>query len=519
MRRNAILLMAVLTGVAAAPAQAKPDAAKLMEATIQGTRAQFAAGALTCHDLVEFYLDRIHAYDQKGAAINTMLYVNPAVLKEADRMDAAHKAGSSLPPLWCVPVVLKDNYDTKDMPTTGGSKSLQKAQPAKDATVVARLRKAGALVLGKTNLSEFALTGVTRSSLGGQTKNPYDLTRTPGGSSGGTGAALAANFALAGTGSDTVNSVRSPASANSVVGFRATNGLVSRAGIIPVSATQDSAGPLARTVSDVAIMLQVMAGYDPEDPKTGLAVGHVAPSYVSALKPDGLKNLRVGVLKTLFGNEEKNRPVNKVMAHAIDIMKQQGAVVVEVENPKFFTDMLGKTDDVQKFEYQQLLNGYLAGQGDHVPVHTLQEVLASGGYDKQTLQSFLLDAENHGMNEPEYWKRITNIRDLRIELANFMAKNQLDVLVFPEQRELVAEISTLNQPARNGHLAALTGFPEITLPAGFSAPTQAAPLGVPVGLSILGRPWSEFTLLHAAYSFEQAANARKPPRSTPPLSE
>lgn len=519
MRRNALLLTAILMGAAAGPTQAKPDASGLMEATIQGTHAQFAAGSLTCHQLVEFYLERIHAYDQKGAAIDAMLYVNPEVLKEADRLDAAHKAGSQLPPLWCVPMVLKDNYDTQDMPTTGGSKSLQGARPVKDATVVARLRKAGALMLGKTNLSEFALTGVTRSSLGGQTKNPYDLTRTPGGSSGGTGAALAANFALAGTGSDTVNSVRSPASANSVVGFRATNGLISRAGIIPVSTTQDSAGPLARTVGDVAILLQTMAGYDPDDPKTGLAAGHVAPSYVSALKPDGLKNLRVGVLKTLFGTEEKNQPVNKVMAHAIDIMKQHGAVVTEVENPAFFTDKLGKTDDVQKFEYQQLLNDYLEGQGGHAPVHTLQAVLASGGYDKQTLQGFLTDADKHSMNEPEYWKRITHIRDLRIELANFMAKNKLDVLVFPEQRELVSEISTLNQPARNGHLAALTGFPEITLPAGFSDPTQTAPLGVPVGLSILGRPWSESMLLHAAYSFEQATHARKPPSSTPELSE
>ena len=519
MRRNAILLTAILTGLAAGSAQAKPDTTGLMEATIQSTRAQFAAGSLTCHGLVEFYLGRIRAYDQKGPAIDAMVYVNPDALKEADLLDASHQAGTELPSLWCVPIVLKDNYNTKDMPTTGGSRSLQNARPDKDATIVARLRKAGALILGKTNLSEFALTGVTRSSLGGQTKNPYDLTRTPGGSSGGTGAALAANFALAGTGSDTVNSVRSPASANDVVGFRPTAGLLSRAGIIPVSTTQDSAGPLARTVGDVAVMLQAMAGYDPADPKTALAVGHVSPSYVSALQPGGLKNLRVGVLKTLYGTDEKNQPVNKVMAHAIDIMKQQGAVVSEVEDPKLFTDMLGKTDDVQKFEYQTVLNGYLAGQGDHVPVHTLKEVLASGGYDKQTLESFLTDAEKHSMDEPEYWKRITNIRDLRIELANFMAKNKLDVLVFPEQRELVAEISTLNQPARNGHLAALTGFPEITVPAGFSEPTQAAPLGVPVGVSILGRPWSESMLLHAAYSFEQASHARKPPRSTPALSE
>lgn len=517
MRQTTTLLAAILMGTTAGAAQAEPQASTLMEATIQGVHAQFTAGTLTCHDLVKFYLDRIQAYDQQGPAVNAMLYINPNALKEADAMDAAHKAGSALLPLWCVPVVLKDNYDTKDMPTTGGSKSLQGAQPAKDATVVARLRKAGALVLGKTNLSEFALTGITRSSLGGQTRNPYDLTRTPGGSSGGTGVALAANFALAGTGSDTVNSVRSPASANSVVGFRPTAGLISRAGIIPVSTTQDSAGPLARTVTDAAILLQVMAGYDPQDPKTALAVGHVAPSYTSALTPGGLKGLRVGVLKTLFGTEAKNEPVNKVMAHAIDIMRQQGAVITDVADPKLFTDMLGKTDDVQKFEYQALLDAYLEHQGSHAPVHTLQAILASGKYDEKTLQGFLADAAKHGINEPEYWQRITRIRDLKIELANFMASNGLDVLVFPEQRELVAEISTLNQPARNGHLAALTGSPEITLPAGYSEPTQAAPLGVPVGLSILGHPWSEAQLLRAAFDFEQAAKVRKAPQSTPAL--
>jgi Asp-tRNA(Asn)/Glu-tRNA(Gln) amidotransferase A subunit family amidase len=328
---------------------AKSDTAGLMEATIQDIHSRFQAKTLTCHDLVQFYLDRIHAYDPKGPAIDAMIRVNPHALKEASAFDTARKQGGDLPPLWCIPVVIKANYDTKDMPTTGGSKSLQSAQPATDATVVARLRRAGALILGKTNLSEFALTGITLSSLGGQTKNPYDLTRTPGGSSGGIGAALAANFALAGTGTDTVNSVRSPASANSVVGLRPTAGLISRAGIIPVSKTQDAAGPLARTVADVAVMLDAMAGYDPADPKTAFSIGHISPTYTNALKPGGLKGLHVGVLETLFGTEDKNKPVNAVMANAIHIMKQQGAIVVAVRDPKLFTDTLSKEDDVQHF--------------------------------------------------------------------------------------------------------------------------------------------------------------------------
>jgi Asp-tRNA(Asn)/Glu-tRNA(Gln) amidotransferase A subunit family amidase len=239
-----------------------------MEASISEIHRSLRSGKLTCHSLVQQYLDRIMAYDQHGPTLNAMLYVNPKVLEQADAMDKELKRGTKLKPLQCIPVVLKDNFDTADMPTTGASLALKGMQPAKDAFTVARFHQNGALILGKTNLHELALAGLTSSSLGGQTKNPYELSRTPGGSSGGTGAALAANFATVGTGSDTVNSIRSPSSANSLVGIRPTRGLISRAGVIPVSSTQDAAGPLARTVADAAVMLDVMAGYDPDDPVT-----------------------------------------------------------------------------------------------------------------------------------------------------------------------------------------------------------------------------------------------------------
>src|SRR5271167_4770181 len=243
---------------------------QLMEASIDEIHRGLRGGKLTCHSLVQQYLDRIKAYDQQGPTLNAMLYVNPKVLEQADAMDQelerGAKLGPQLKPLQCIPVVLKDNFDTADMPTTGGSLALKSMQPAKDAFTVARLRQNGALILGKANMHELAITGLTVSSLGGQTKNPYELTRTPGGSSGGTGAALAANFATVGTGSDTVNSIRSPSSANSLVGIRPTRGLISRAGVIPVSFTQDAVGPLARTVADAAVMLDVMAGYDPMIP-------------------------------------------------------------------------------------------------------------------------------------------------------------------------------------------------------------------------------------------------------------
>ncbi len=228
-------------------------------------------GKITCHDLADQYLKRIQAYDQAGPKINAMLYVNPGVLKQADAMDQEIKRTGKMKSLECIPIVLKDNFDTVDMPTTAGALTLKGAQPDKDAFAVKKLRDAGALILGKTNLQEFASGGISVSSLGGQVKNPYDLNRTPGGSSGGTGAAVAANFAAAGTGSDTGGSIRSPASANNLVGLRPTMGLISRDGIVPVSFTQDTIGPITRNVADAARMLDVMAGYDPNDPVTSSA--------------------------------------------------------------------------------------------------------------------------------------------------------------------------------------------------------------------------------------------------------
>ena len=238
-------------------------------ATIASVTRAFADGSLTCRVLVQGYLARIEAYDDRGPGLNALITVNPQALAEAEAMDSAFRQDrTAVGPLHCVPVVLKDNYDTADLPTTGGSRTLAGSRPPRDAFTVKKLRDAGALILAKANLQELAMGGNTVSSLGGQTRNPYDLTRTPGGSSGGTGAAIAAGFGLAGTGSDTGQSIRSPASANNLVGLRPTRGLVSRRGIIPVSATQDEGGPITRTVADAARMLEVMAGFDPEDPVT-----------------------------------------------------------------------------------------------------------------------------------------------------------------------------------------------------------------------------------------------------------
>src|SRR5712675_2697050 len=320
-------------------ADCAPDSSfRLMETSITDIHKAMLAGTLTCHNLVQQYLDRIHAYDQQGPAINSMLYINPAILRQADAMDEEFQRSHKLKPLGCVPIVLKDNFDTADMPTTAGSLMMKGAQPDKDAFAVKKLRDAGALILGKANLQEFASGGISVSSLGGQVKNPYDLTRTPGGSSGGTATAVAANFAAAGTGSDTGGSIRSPSSANSLVGLRPTRGLISRDGIVPVSFTQDTIGPMTRTVADTARILDVMAGYDPSDPVTAFSVGNIPKTYTAFLQ-NGFKGARLGVLTTLFGSGPEYEEVNQVMGKAILAMKEQGAVIVRVEDPSLDSEV------------------------------------------------------------------------------------------------------------------------------------------------------------------------------------
>jgi len=488
----------------------------LAEASITDIHEAMQAGTLTCHSLVQQYLDRIAAYDKRGPAVNAMLYMNPQALQQADAMDQEFQRTRKLKPLACIPVVLKDNFETADMPTTAGSILLKDLQPAQDAFAVTKLRESGALILGKANLQEFASGGITASSLGGQTKNPYDLTRTPGGSSGGTGAAVAANFAAAGTGSDTGGSIRSPSSANNLVGIRPTTGLISRDGIIPVSVTQDTIGPMTRNVADCARMLDAMAGYDPKDPVTALSVGHIPKSYTAYLK-NGLKGARLGVFKTLFGNGRDYEEVNKVIAKAIEALKEQGAVVVPVEDPAIDPDKFNANVRLNEFEFQTDINRYLEAQGPRVVVHSLAEIIASGQYEKATLTNFFANVRSHpdGFNDPEYKNRRIKIEAIKIEVANLMAQNHVEALVFPHQKCLVVPIGETNQPGVNGVVAALAGFPSIVVPAGFSAPTTNAPVGVPVGIEFLGWPWGEPELLKLAYGFEQATHARRLPESTP----
>src|SRR5687768_1207130 len=316
MRTLSAALAAILCATGCAMTERTPF--RLEEATVPRFHDALARGEVTCVRLTQAYIDRIEAYNLKGPALRAILTVNPKALETAAEMDRRFRANpGAAGPLHCVPIVLKDNFDTADMPTTAGHVSMRNSQPRADAPTVAKMRKAGALILAKANLQEFARGGMSVSSLGGQVLNPYDLTRTPGGSSGGTGVAIAANMAVLGTGSDTGQSIRSPASANNLVGIRPTRGLVSRAGVIPNSLTQDEIGPITRTVADAALLLDIMAAYDPADPITALGLGRVPKSYTQDLRRDALKGARIGVMNNMMGTAERHQEVNKVMEDVI----------------------------------------------------------------------------------------------------------------------------------------------------------------------------------------------------------
>lgn len=486
----------------------------LEEATITDVQKAFKSGELTAQKLVEMYQKRIEAYDQKGPKLNIVIYLNPKALEEAAALDAKFKKSGPVGPLHGIPVLLKDNTNTMDMPTTGGSKSLEGYVPPKDAFITKKLRDAGAIIIAKVNLHEFAVWGETVSSMLGQTLNPYDLTRTPGGSSGGTGAGLAANLGLLGIGTDTVNSIRSPASANSIVGIRPTIGLVSRAGIIPYSFTQDAAGPLARTVTDAAKMLNVLAGYDPMDQATAWSIGYVQKDYSKFLKNDGLKGKRIGVLRSFFGKDAIHQEVNDVTNKAIEDCKRLGATMVELDTPDIDSGKIANDISVHLYDLKPDLNSYLGDPTNKTPVKSLAAIIASGKYSP-SIEKNIKDAEalNH---DAIYDARLVARLRLQDRVMALMAENKLDALVFPHQKRPVVPVGG-TQVERNGSLGSVTGFPSIVVPGGFTAPTESAKIGVPVGIEFLGRPWAEGMLIEIGYGYEQGTKNRRLPPTTPKL--
>jgi len=514
---------AVLVASAYAKASADESAAPLgqiraraagydaFEKSIRELQADMASGATTSVALVRFYLRRIAAFDQAGPRLNAVIALNPHAEAVAASLDAERRRGRTRGPLHGIPVLLKDNLDTADMPTTGGCLALAGHVPREDAFQVRKLRGAGAVILGKVNLHELALGLTTISSYGGQTLNPYDLTRAPGGSSGGSGVATAANFAACAIGTDTSGSIRIPASHNAIVGLRPTAGLSSRSGVIPFGHTQDTAGPMARTVSDVALVLDATVGHDPADPVTAASVGKTPASYASSLREDALRGARVGVLTEFFGTAPEDQPVGAVVRRAIDDMKGRGAVAVEVTVPGLAGLLTASNLLTQELKFD--LREYLR-RPPAAAVTSLEALLASGLHTAQ-FTGFIEGANALPDDYPageDYKKRLEARDALRRAVVEAMDANRLDALVYPTTRR-IAPVIGANQLGSNAGLSSQSGCPAITLPAG------TVEGGFPVGVELLGRPFGEPTLLALAFAYEQATKHRRPPSSAPRLVE
>jgi amidase len=492
-------------------AQVQAPPFKLLEATIPELQAALAAGRVTSRDLVTMYLARIEAYDQRGPTLNAISVTNDNALTEADARDTERRAGRSRGLLDGIPVIVKDNYDTADMQTAAGSRSLAGWRPQDDAYLVARLHEAGAIIIAKSNMHEFAYGITTVGSLFGATRNPYAPDRNPGGSSGGTGAAIAANFAAVGMGSDTCGSIRIPSSHNSLVGIRGTQGLISRRGIIPLSSTQDIGGPLGRSVTDVAIVLDAIVGYDSQDPQTAASVGNVPNTYTDYLKPAALRSARIGLLTALLGADPEDAEVATIVRAAVDEMRWQGAEVVEVTIPglnDLLTDRAGGFL-VLRQDFKFDLNNYLAAHPT-APVRSFEELLASGKYHPALETRLRMSQSTESRDTKEYLEHIVKRNTLRQAILKAMADDRLDALAYPPIRRKPNRVGE-EQAGNNCHLASNSGLPAIVVPAGFT------PDGLPVGVELLGRPWSEPKLISVGYAYEQATHHRRPPATTPAL--
>jgi amidase len=491
---------------------------ELDEITIDGLQEGMKSGKFTARALVEKYSGRIAEIDKQGPAVNAVIEMNPDAAAIASALDEVRKAKGPLGPLHGIPVLIKDNIDTADgMMTTAGSLALVGSKPPKDSMVALKLRGAGAVILGKTNLSEWANIRSSHSTSGwsgrgGLTKNPYALDRNPCGSSSGTGAGISANLAAVGIGTETDGSIVCPSSSNGLAGIKPTVGLVSRAGIIPISHSQDGAGPMCRTVRDAAILLSVLTGVDPDDPATVASEGKVRTDYSQYCDSNGLKGARIGVARKYFGF---NDAVDALMAEALDVMKNQGATLVDPADIETF----GKFDDTELqvflYELKADLNAYLARLGPNAPVRTLKDIIEFNDRNHQKEmpyfgQDLFIKAEAKGpLSEKAYLDAVAKNHQLaRTEgIDAVMDKHKLDALVAPTGGPawLTDLINGDHVAGGSSNAAAVAGYPNINVTAGSIS-------GLPVGISFFGRAWSEPTLIRLAYSFEQATKARQSPR-------
>jgi amidase len=521
----------IAPGLSASPAAAErvSDAARfrgppfeLEEATVQQLQDWMRAGRYTARSLAEAYLGRIEAVDRAGPTLRSVIELNPEALAIADAMDAERRSGRVRGPLHGIPVLIKDNVDTGDrMMTTAGSYALDGHPAPRDAFIAEQLRAAGAVILGKTNLSEWANFRSTHASSGwsgrgGQVLNPYALDRSPCGSSSGSGAAIAANLAAVAVGTETDGSIVCPSSANSVVGIKPTLGLVSRSGIVPISHSQDTAGPMTRTVADAAALLSVLAGVDPRDSATAASRGRAQADYTRFLDPNGLKGARIGVARErLFGYDPH---ADRVVNAAIEEMRRLGAVIVDPANIPNTGAYDGDEFTVLLYDFKADLNAYLATRGTTVQVHSLADIIAYNDRDKAREMPFFGQELMHMAQEkgPLTEKAYVDARAKSLRMAGrqgidaVMAAHRLDAIVAPTG-SLPWPIDVLlgdHGLGGSSTAAAVSGYPNISVPAGYA-------FGLPVGIMFTGRAWSEPTLIKLAFAFEQGTKHRKPPRFLP----
>ena len=494
----------------AVPLQATPPSQpplSVLTATIPELQEALARGELTSVQLVETYLARIEAYDRSGPRLNAVLRINPRARAEAAALDEERARGVVRGPLHGIPVIMKDNYDTHDQPTTGGSVALAGVVPPDDAFQVKRLREAGAIVLAKSNMHELAMGITTISSLGGQTRNPYDPARNPGGSSGGTGVAVAAAFGAVGWGTDTCGSIRIPSCFNNLFGLRPTKGLSSIDGIIPLAHTQDVGGPLARNVTDLAVALDATVGPDPADPATRALEGRDLPRFVDALDPGALQGTRLGIVNSLFGDPPDDREVDSILRATIGRLVEAGADTVSVEIPGL--EDLASASGVINYEAKFDLMDYFAATPE-APVSSLKEIVDHGLYD-EALDGAFNRRERVESRDSEVYRAALGKRDtLASALLKALDSNALDALVYPTVRRRPALIGE-GQSGSTCQVSAGSGFPAMALPGGFTED------GLPTGLELLGRPFDDARLVAMAYAYEQAVRPRRTPPAAPPL--